>query len=113
MSAVWMLDGLARISVMATYTLTGFWIVFLALLTKPSFQKLAGKCAEWMTVLAILEAVGAANTAVSALQMLLRGGEPAWLGVVIAMAFAVTQVMFLLSIARDADPAPRAEWRNL
>ncbi|MEO8099506.1 MAG: hypothetical protein ABI811_17545 [Acidobacteriota bacterium] len=113
MGAVWMLNGLPWISVMASYLLTVLWMFLLPLLAYGRWRVATGKLAVAMVVTAIVEAVGAANSAVTVIESFMRGGRPYVFAASISLVYAIAQVMFLLSIAKDADPPVRPEWRRL
>jgi len=98
---VWMLSGLAWLSVLAFYAMTLLWTVLLVLLLRN--RSGAATLAGWMLPLAVLEGAGALSGMAGLLVGLLLGGLPSTiLRPLVAGAFAIAQVFFLLRTARTS-----------
>jgi len=95
---VWMLSGLAWFSVIA---MTLLWPVLLVLLLRNRAG--AATLAGWMVPLAVLEGAGALSAMAGLLVGLLLGSLPfTILRPLVAGAFAIAQVFFLLRTARTS-----------
>ncbi len=102
---LWMLTGISWVIVGAFYLLTLFWIIYLWLLFRDR-EPTATKLAKWMARLAAVEGAAALNTFAAALIALFTSGISASLyRPVIALAFAIWQVVYLHRTANKSQNA--------
>jgi len=98
LGSVWMLSGIALVSVIAFYALTLLWPWLLVLLLRKPDR--ATVVAGWMVPLAAVEGVGVLSAFAGMLVAAVLGSPQIEIRLVIATAFAVLQFFFLLRTAR-------------
>lgn len=95
---LWMLGTVPLIVVLTFYLMTALWLVFLLrVLRGQPVERLAA----WMTRLAVVESATVLNSSAAMVMALVVGQAPRFvLRPVVAMAFAVAQVVFFLRVSK-------------